>query len=109
MKKPIISEDLVKKIFLEVLKEDVSKIKREDYNRVQFKIDELQNSLSETIKELRKLDDCVPSGLKSVCGGRISSISQELSSAQKFLNQLKEKVRQHKRASYVQQTEEKRK
>lgn len=109
MEKPIISEDLVKKIFLEVLNEDTSKIKREDYNRVQFKIDELQNSLSETMKELRKLDDCVPSGLKTVCNGRISSIARDLSSAQKFLFQLKEKIRQHKKASYVQQTEEKKK
>ncbi len=109
MKKQIISEDLVKKIFLEVLSEDTSKIKREEYNRVQFKIDELQNSLNETIKELRKLEDCVPSGLKMVTNNRIGGISSNLSNAQKFLNQLKDKVRQHKRSNFTQQTEEKKK
>jgi len=109
MEKPIISENLIKEMFLQVLSEETSKVKREEYTRLQYKIEELQNSLNETVKELRKLEDCVPSGLKNLTNGRISGISSNLSNAQKFLSQLKEKIRQHKRSLYVQQTEEKKK
>lgn len=109
MEKPIISENLIKEMFLQVINEETSKVKREEYTRLQYKIEELQNSLNETVKELRKLEDCVPSGLKSLTNGRISSISSNLSNTQKFLVQLKEKIRQHKRSLYVQQTEEKKK
>lgn len=105
----IITENLVKEMVDKVLLEQMSKVSRQDFNRVQFKIEELQNSLGETVKELRKLEDSVPSNLKTVTNGRISGISSSLSNAQKLLVQLKEKIKQHKRNLYVQQTEEKKK
>lgn len=109
MENKIISENTVKEVLNSLLKEEVSKVRREEFNRVQFKIDELQNSLNETYKELRKLEDSVPGGLKTVCGGRISGISTNLSNAQKLLTQLKDKIRQHKKSLYSQQVDEKKK
>ncbi len=109
MKKQEITEEIVKNKVLEVLSEQTSKVKREDFARVQFKIEELQNSLSETLKELRKLEDSVPNNLKTLTNGRISGISLSLSNAQKLLIQLKEKIKQHKRNLYTQQVEEKKK
>lgn len=104
-----IFENEVKKILGKVLNEEVSKVSRQDFNRVQFKIEELQNSLSETTKELRKLQDSIPNGLKNVTNGRISSISTDLSNSQKLLIQLKDKVRQYKKTLYLQTIEEKKK
>lgn len=109
MKNEIISENIVKELLNVVLSEEVSKVKRDEFNKVQFKIEELQNSLNETIKDLRKLEDCVPGGLKTICNGRVSSIFSNLSVAQKSLQQLKDKVKQHKKSLYSQQVEEKKK
>lgn len=109
MEKIIISEDLVRNVLNDVLLEQSSKVSRQDFNRVQFKIDELQNSLNETVKELRKLDDSIPSGLKSTANGRISGISTSLSNAQKLIVQLKDKVRQQKKSVYSQSLDEKKK
>lgn len=109
MEKKIILENEVKKAIFQVLSEETSKVRREDFNRVQFKIEELQNSLNETMKELRKLEDCVPGGLKTLCSNRISGISSNLSQSHKLLSQLKEKVRQHKKSLYTQPIEEKKK
>ena len=50
----IILENDIKNILNQILNEEISKVKREDYNRVQFKIEELQNSLTETMKEFGK-------------------------------------------------------
>ena len=109
MEKNIKTEDYIKNIIAKVLNEEVSKISRQDFGRVQFKIDELQNSLNETIKELRKLDDSIPSGLKSTSNSKLSGISNNLYSAQKILSQLKDKVKQHKKSVYNQQIDEKKK
>ncbi len=109
MENKIISENVVKSVLDRILNEETSKVKREDFNRVQFKIEELQNSLNETIKEFRKLEDSIPGGLKTVSNGRISGISSNLSSAQKLLAQLKDKIKQHKRSTYSQQVDEKKK
>lgn len=109
MENKIISENVVKSILDKVLNEEVSKVKRDEFNRVQFKIEELQNSLNETIKEFRKLEDSIPGGLKTVSNGRISGISNSLSNAQKLIIQLKEKIKQHKRTTYSQQVDEKKK
>lgn len=109
MEKLIITEEQVKNALQQILNEESSKVKREEINRVQFKIDELQNSLNDTLKELRKLDDCVPSGLRSVCNGRVSGISSNLQSAQKLIIQLKEKIKLHKKSLYSQSIEEKKK
>jgi DNA-binding MltR family transcriptional regulator len=107
MENKIISENKVKEIILQVLTEDTSKVRREEYAKVQFKIDELQNSLNETLKEFRKLDDSIPNGLKTISNGRILGISQNLGNAQKLLVQLKDKVKQHKKSTYTQQVDEK--
>jgi predicted nucleic acid-binding Zn-ribbon protein len=109
MENKIISEKLVKSVIDKVLTEETSKVRREDFNRVQFKIEELQNSLNDTMREFRKLEDSIPGGLKTVCNGRVSGISSDLSNAQKLITQLKEKLRQHKRNLYSQQVDEKKK
>jgi uncharacterized membrane protein YheB (UPF0754 family) len=105
----LISEETVKKVLNNLLNEEISKVNRQEYNRVQYKIEELQNSLSETIKEFRKLEDTIPEGLKTLSNGRVSTISTNLSNTQKILSQLKEKIRQHKKNSFSQQVDEKKK
>ena len=105
----IISENTIKEVLDQILSEEVSKVKREDFARVQFKIDELQNSLNETLNEFRKLQDSVPGGLKTITNGRLTGISQSLSSAQKLTTQLKEKIKLFKKSLYTQQVEEKKK
>ncbi len=109
MENKIISENSIKSILDKILTEETSKVRREEFNRVQFKIEELQNSLNETIKEFRKLEDSIPGGLKVVSNGRISGISSNLANAQKLIVQLKEKIKQHKRNVYTQSVEEKKK
>jgi hypothetical protein len=104
-----ITENIVKEALKKVLNEETSKVNRQDFSRVQFKIEELQNSLNETIKELRKLEDSIPDGLKTITNGRISGISSNMSNSQKLLTQLKEKVRQYKRSLFTQQVDEKKK
>ena len=109
MENKIISENKVKEVILQILNEDTSKVRREEYAKVQFKIEELQNSLNETLKEFRKLEDSIPNGLKTISNGRITGISQNLTNAQKLIVQLKDKVKQHKKSTYTQQVEEKKK
>jgi len=109
MENKIISENIVKSVLDQLLNEEVSKVKREEFSRVQFKMDELQGSLNETIKEFRKLQDSIPDGLKTVTNGRINGIGSGLVNAQKLLSQLKDKVKSHKRSVFTQQVEEKKK
>ena len=109
MENKIISENVIKSVLDQLLNEESSKVKRDEFNRVQFKMDELQNSLNETIKEFRKLQDSIPGGLKTVTNGRINGIGSGLADAQKLLSQLKDKVKSYKRSSYAQQVEEKKK
>lgn len=109
MENNIISENQVKEVLHRLLNEQTSKVSRQEFNRVQFKMDELHNSLNETIKELRKLEDSIPSGLKTITNGRINGISSGLSNSQKLLMQVKEKVRQFKKTTLSQHIEEKKK
>lgn len=109
MKYEILNEELILNIFNKVLFEDTSKVKREDYTRLLFKIEDFQNSLNETMKELRKLEDCLPDGLKTISNGRVSKISQNLNSASTLINQLKNRIRQHKKSIYTVQTTENKK
>jgi hypothetical protein len=109
MEKRIISEIKVNEVLHQILSEETSKVKREEFTRVQFKIEELQNSLSETMKEFRKLEDSIPNGLKTLSNGRISGISNNLSNAQKLIVQLKDKIKQYKKSSFTQQVDEKKK
>jgi hypothetical protein len=103
MEKNIISENQVKDLLDNLLVEQASKVNRTEFARIQFKIDELQNSLNETIKELRKVEDSVPEGLKTIANGRLSGVSLSLSNAQKLIIQLKDKIKKYKKAVYLQQ------
>jgi hypothetical protein len=103
METPILNENHIKEVIGRILIEESSKVSRYEFSKIQFKIEELQNSLNETVKELRKLQDSTPSGLKTILGGRVSSISSNLSNSQKLVSQLKDKVKQHKRSIYSQQ------
>lgn len=105
----MITENQVKGILDKILLEETSKVRRDDYNRVQYRIEELQNSLNETMKEFRKLNDSLPDGLKTVSNGRVSGVSSSLSNAQKLIGQLKDKIKQHKKSTFSQQVEEKKK
>lgn len=109
MEKQTITENQVKNILDKVLMEETSKVSRNEFSRVQFKIEELQNSLNETVRELRKLEDSVPSGLQNLTKSRISMISSNLTNSQKLLALVKEKIRNYKRSLYSQTIEEKKK
>jgi len=109
MEKQIITKNQVKDILDKVLMEQTSKVSRNEFSRVQYKIEELQNSLNETVKELRKLEDSIPGGLETLTKSRVSMISSNLTNSQKILSILKDKVRQYKRSLYAQSVEEKKK
>jgi hypothetical protein len=109
MEKQIITENQVKDILDKVIMEQTSKVSRNEFSRVQFKIEELQNSLNETVRELRKLEDSIPGGLQTLTKSRVSMISSNLINSQKILSILKDKVRQYKRSLYAQSIEEKKK
>ena len=109
MEKIIITENQVKNILDKVLMEQTSKVSRNEFSKVQFKIEELQNSLNETIKELRKLEDSIPTGLENLTKSRISMISNNLVSSQKLIAMVKDKIRNYKRSLYSQTIEEKKK
>jgi predicted nucleic acid-binding Zn-ribbon protein len=107
MDKNIINEELIKNAFLKVISEETSRVKREEFSRVQYKIEELQNSLNETMREFRKLEECIPDGLKTISNGRMSKLSSNLQSSQALINQLKNKIKEHKKQVYSQQVESK--
>jgi predicted RNase H-like nuclease (RuvC/YqgF family) len=105
----ILLENEIKNILETLINEEASKVSRYEFGRVQFKIDELENSLNETIKELRKLQDAVPNGLKGITGNRITSLSNNLNNSKKVIIELKEKVKKYKKNIYSQPIEEKKK
>jgi hypothetical protein len=107
MKLNKITENEVLPLLNKILLEESSKVNRNDYNRVMYKIDELEGQLIETIKEIRKLKDSIPDGLKTLSSGRIETISNNLTNSQSVLNILKNKVKQHKKNSYQQNVIEK--
>lgn len=101
----IISEEKIKEILSKILNEE--KVSRQEYNRVQFKLDDLSSSLNETIKELRKVEDSLPTGLKGSIGGKLSTLMGTLTTSQKTISSVKEKVKTLKRGAFSQQVEEK--
>jgi hypothetical protein len=107
MKNTILTENQVKNVLDKILMEETSKVSRNEFSRVQFKIEELQNSLNETVRELRKLEDSVPNGLQNLTKSRISMISSNLLNSQKLLLIVKEKIRNYKKSLYSQTIEEK--
>jgi len=102
-----ITEEQVKDALNKVLLSESTKVKREDFNRVCFKIEELQNSLNETINDLKKLETSIPPSLKTLTNGRISSISSHLGETQEITRKLKENVNTHKRKLFTKKIEEK--
>ena len=102
----MINENQIKDILDKILIEEAQKVSRQDFGKVQFKIDELENSLSETMKELRKLSDSIPSGLENITKNRLNMISNDLTNSQKLIRILKEKIRSYKRNLYAQSIEE---
>jgi septal ring factor EnvC (AmiA/AmiB activator) len=109
MEKKAITEEMIKNAFYSVINEETSKVKRDEFSRVQYKMEELENSLNETLKEFRKLEDCIPGGLKTITNGRISKIGSNLNSTKSLISQLKHKIREHKRNLYNQKVEENKK
>lgn len=107
MDNKLLNEENVKQALLKVLTEETSKVKRDEFSRVQYKIEEFQNSLSDTIKEFRQLEDSIPTGLKTVCNGRTSKINDNLNAIQVLITQLKNKVKEHKKFVYSQTNEQK--
>ena len=107
MKNVFLTESQIKKVVDSILNESTPKVSRYEFGRVQFKIDELQNSLNETVKELRKLQDSIPNGLQNITKSKISSISSNLTESQKLLMIVKEKIKNYKKSLYTQTIEEK--
>ena len=103
MEKVIVTEEQVKKVLDNILSEEMKKVSRQDFSRTQFKIEELQNSLNETIKEFLKLQNSVPIGLKTVSNSKIGSIREHLSKAQMEIDKLKNSVSNYKKKLYSRQ------
>jgi uncharacterized protein (UPF0216 family) len=106
MKKIVITEEQVKTALENLLNEETSKISRQQFNRVQFKIEELQNSLNETIKEFKKLEDSLPNSLRSSTNKKVTTISSHLLNARKEISDLFVKVTQIKKNALNRQTPE---
>jgi hypothetical protein len=106
MGKNNINESSVIEILNKILFEETSKISRVEYNRIQFKIDDFENQLNESIKEFRKLDDLIPLGLKTITSGRLKSIMDNLNDVKTTLNVLKNKIKHHKKNMYLQNNKE---
>lgn len=100
MENNLISEEKVKEILSKILNEE--KVSRNEYSRVQFKLDEISNCLSDTIKEVRKLEDSIPMGLKTSISGKVGGIMGNLNSTYKSVELLKQKVKQLKKAAFAQ-------
>lgn len=102
MEKIVITEGQVKKVLDNLLVEEAHKVSRQDFNRIQFKIEELQNSLNETIKEYRKLSESIPEGFRNPTQKKMQSIGSYLNITQQTINGLKENVKIFKRKIYGQ-------
>ena len=60
-------------------------------------------------EELRKVEDSIPDGLKTISNNRLKTINSSLSDAHNTLKYLKNKVREHKKSTYQRQVDEKKK
>jgi len=109
MKKVILTESQVKEVVNNILKESISKVSRYDYSKIQFKLDDLNGAIQEAQKELRKLENSVPGGLKNVTNKKISEITTNLTNVKTLISTLKSKIYQVKKQNYSQPVEEKKK
>ena len=85
----------------------MSKVSRQDFNRVLFKIEELEASLNETIKEYKKLEDAMPNGLKNSTNRKMTTINDHLYSIKKEILVLSKNVRLFKKRNTQQLDERK--
>ena len=106
MEKVTITEEQVKEVLETLLSEQMKKVSRQEFSRTQFKIEELQNSLNETLKDFGKLQSSVPSGLQTLTKSRLISIGMQLSLAQREIEKLKEGVSGYKKKLFSRQTSE---
>jgi paraquat-inducible protein B len=106
MEKIVITEDQVKKVLDNLLAEEVNKVSRQDFNRVQFKIEELENSLNETMKEYRKLQESLPPAFRNATSKKMQSILSYLNITKQTIGGLKENVKMFKRKIYSQHVPE---
>jgi len=104
MGKSTITEEQVKEVLGNLLSEEMKKVSRQEFNKTQFRIEELQNSLNETMKDYAKLQSSLPGGLQTLSKSRLMSIGMQLSLAQKEIEKLKEGVRSYKKKSFSRQT-----
>lgn len=82
------------------------RVSRNDYNKIQYKIEELENCLIETKKELRKVVEATPHGLKAISDKRLKSVQSSLDDAHKVISQIQSKIKEHKRQSFQSQNQE---
>jgi hypothetical protein len=105
--RPKINEEYVLQLVRNVISEETQKVSRNDYNKIQYKIEELENSLMETLKELRKVNDATPEGLRVISDKRIKSIEGCLNDAHTTIKTLKSKIKDHKRNTFQSNNTEK--
>lgn len=108
MEKKIIEEN-IQTILSRILNEEVSKVSRQDFNRVLFKLEELESSLNETIKEYKKVEDSLPDGLKNVTNRKMVSLQQHLIETKNDIHQLVLGIRKFKKRASATQIDEKKK
>jgi uncharacterized protein Yka (UPF0111/DUF47 family) len=109
MRNVILTESQIKKVVSNVLNEANNKVSRHDFSKVQFKLDDLNGSIQDAQKELRKLEDSVPNGLKNITNKKIDEITSNLSNVKTLITSLKSKIYQIKKQNYSQPLEEKKK
>ena len=107
MKKVLLTEKQIKKVISDVLNESNNKVSRHDFSKVQFKLDDLNGAIQDAQKELRKLEDSVPNGLKNITNKKINEITTNLSNVKTLITSLKSKIYQIKKQNYSQPLEEK--
>lgn len=95
-----INEEVIQSFILNVLNEETKKITRQDYQRAQFKIDELMSSLRESIKEINKLNEQLPIGLRVIAKNKMTKLSSSLEDAKQATYELSAKLKEHKTKSF---------
>ena len=96
-----INEEMIQSMILTVINEEAMKVSRADYNKVQFRLDELMSTLSEMEKELRKLSDQMPTALMVVTKKKINSINDCLVKSKDEIGYIRNKVIEHKRRAFT--------
>lgn len=93
MEKNQITEEKIREVLSHIIEEEVSKIKREDFARLLYKLDDFERSLVELMREFHKIDNSTPTSLKFICRDKTSLINNNLLMTHKQVIQLKEKIK----------------